>query len=309
MNILNRLNSVVDYVERNITEEIDLNHLAGIACCSTYNFQRMFAFITEVSIVEYIRRRRLTLATFELQHSNVKIIDLASKYGYDSPISFTRAFKALHGITPSEARELNTPLKAFSRMTFQITIKGVSVLNYRIVKTEALRVFGLEGIISTIGDKKYFPNPDSLWNENFQNGKFDRLYSDIGEVKSHFYNKMFIRNDMDRIHAMLNYNEIDATTHGYMQFGFITSESKTDNYKVVEIPASTWVIFTSDPIDDCCDSEKTWTELYKRFYNEWLPTSEFEKANSPDLEMFGGTPGQRYAELWMPIIKKKGDQL
>ena len=96
MNILDRLNAVVDYIERNITEDIDLNHLASIACCSTYNFQRMFVFITEVSIVEYIRRRRLTLAALELQHSDIKIIDLSLKFGYESPVSFTRAFQAVH---------------------------------------------------------------------------------------------------------------------------------------------------------------------------------------------------------------------
>lgn len=102
----------------NITNEIDLTKIAQLACCSTYNFQRMFSFIADISIVEYIRRRRLTLAALELQQGKIKVVDLALKYGYESPVSFTRAFQALHGITPTEARNSNVSLKAFSRFSF-----------------------------------------------------------------------------------------------------------------------------------------------------------------------------------------------
>ena len=306
MNVLDRLNAVVDYIERNITEEIDLNHLANIACCSAYNFQRMFAFITEISIVEYIRRRRLTLAAFELQHSNVKIIDLAIMFGYDSPVSFTRAFQALHGITPSEARKSNTALKAFPRMTFQIMIKGVSEMNYRIVKTPPFQVFGLEGLVSTIGDEKYFAHPGAIWNE-FNNGqadaKYDQLFTDAGEVKPSFFDAMFTRKDICRIHGLVNYKQIDATTYGYMLWSFVTPESKTDGYQIIDIPASTWAVFPSDPDDDR-DVGTIWGELYKRFYGEWLPSSEYEKANSPEFEIYGGTPPKICYELWMPIIRK-----
>ena len=306
MNVLDRLNTVIEYIERNITEDIDLNHLAGIACCSAYNFQRMFAFITEISVVEYIRRRRLTLAALELQHSNIKIIDLALKYGYDSPVSFTRAFQAVHGITPSEAKKSNTALKAFPRMTFQIIIKGVNEMNYRIVKTPPFQVFGLEGIISTINDEKYFPHAGAIWNE-FNNGqkdsKYDRLFLDAGEIKPSIYGDMFTRDDICRIHGLMNYKQIDATTYGYMLWSFATPESKTNGYQTVDIPASTWAVFPSDP-DDGRDIGTIWSELYKRFYGEWLPSSEYEKANSPEFEIYGGIPPKLCYELWMPIIKK-----
>ena len=306
MNILDRLNAVVDYVERNITEDIDLNHLASIACCSTYNFQRMFVFITEVSIVEYIRRRRLTLAALELQHSDIKIIDLGLKYGYDSPVSFARAFQAIHGITPSEARNSNVSLKAFPRMTFQIIIQGVSEMNYRIVKTPPFQVFGLEGIVSTNEDGNHFPHAGAIWNE-FNNGqadsKYDRLFSDAGEIRPSFFDTMFTRSDICRIHGLLNYKQIDATTYGYMLWSFVTPESKTDGYQIIDIPASTWVVFPSDPNDNRGVGE-IWSDLYKRFYREWLPSSEYEKVNSPEFEIYGGTPPKICYELWMPIIRK-----
>ena len=305
MTILDRLNAVIDYIEGNITEDIDLNHLANIACCSTYNFQRMFAFITEISIVEYIRRRRLTLSALELQHSDIKIMDLALKFGYESPVSFARAFQAVHGITPSEAKKPNTVLKAFPRMTFQIIIKGVREMNYRIVKTPPFQVFGLEGIISTINDESYFPHVGAIWNE-FNNGqadsKYERLFLDAGEARPSFFDTMFTRSDICRIHGLMNYKQIDATTYGYMLWSFVTPESKTDGYQIIDIPASTWAVFPSDPDDDR-DVGTVWSELYKRFYSEWLPSSEYEKANSPEFEMYCGVPSKVSYELWMPIVK------
>ena len=119
-----RLNSAINYIEENIYDEIDLEEVAKIACCGTYHFQRMFSFIVDMPLSEYIRRRRMTLAAFELQNSDIKIIDLAIKYDYDSPVSFSRAFQNMHGITPSEVRDKSMVLKAYPRSSFYISITG-----------------------------------------------------------------------------------------------------------------------------------------------------------------------------------------
>lgn len=306
MNMLDRMNIAINYVEEHITEEVDFKKLAQLACCSTYNFQRMFSFVTDITIVEYIRRRRLSLAALELQNNNIRVIDVALKYGYESPVSFARAFKNIHGITPKEAKNSNISLKAFPRMTFQIIIKGVSEMNYRIVKTESFKVFGLEGIVSTVGDDKYFSHVGAIWEQNFKNGKYDILYKDAGENKLPIYDTMFT-NEMCRIHGLMNYKKIDDTTYGYMLCSFVTPESKTNDYNVVEIPATTWVVFSSDFKDlglENWDVGSTMNILYKRFYSEWLPMSDFEKADAPEFEMYGGTPEEGYIELWMPIVKK-----
>jgi len=179
-------------------------------------------------------------------------------------------------------------------------------MNCRIVKTPSFQIFGLEGIVSNIGDEKYFPHEGAVWAE-FNNGqadsKYDRLFADAGEVRPFIYDNMFIRNDMCRIHGMLNYKQIDANTHGYMLWSFVTPESKTDGYQIVEIPASTWAVFPSNPDDERGVGE-IWSELYRRFYREWLPASEYEKANSPEFDIYGGTPPKICYELWMPITKK-----
>jgi len=301
MNLLERMNLAVDYVEQNITDELDLSKIAQLAGCSTYNFQRMFSFIADISIIEYVRRRRLTLAALELQSNNVKVIDVAMKYGYESPVSFARAFQAIHGITPRDAKKPNVSLKAFPKMTFQIIIKGVSEMNYRIVKTEPFQVFGLEGIISTKGDKDCFSHAGAIWQKYQNNGMYEQLFIDAGESKPPYYDSMFVE-EMCRIHGLLNYKKINDTTYGYMLCSFVTPDSNTKGYEVFEVPETTWAVFPVDVND--WDVGEAIAKVNKTFYSEWLPTSEYEKADAPELEIYGGTPEKGYLEFWMPIVKK-----
>ena len=124
MDLMTRMSLALAYVEDNLTGEINPEKLAQIAGCSVYNYYRMFSFITDISLTEYIRRRKLTLAAIELRSSDIKVIDLALKYGYDSPVSFSRAFQALHKVTPTEARADGVTLKAYPRISFQIAVKA-----------------------------------------------------------------------------------------------------------------------------------------------------------------------------------------
>ncbi len=173
MDLLTRMSLAIAYVEDNLTSDIDQEVLARIACCSIHNFYRMFSFITDISLTEYIRRRRLTLAAIELQSSDIKVIDLAVKYGYDSPVSLSRSFQTLHGLTPKEARADGVTLKAYPRISFQITIKGEKEMDYRIESKEAFQVFGYECIFRTDGsdlnadilhdNAMHQNNPHELW--------------------------------------------------------------------------------------------------------------------------------------------------
>lgn len=117
MDSLRSMNNALEYIEEHLTEEIDYSEVSKIAYCSEYHFKRMFSFLAGISLSEYIRRRRLTLAALDLKDRDLRIIDVAVKYGYNSADSFSRAFHSLHGILPSEARSENTQLKAYPRMT------------------------------------------------------------------------------------------------------------------------------------------------------------------------------------------------
>ncbi len=126
-----------------VAEDMDLREAARIACCSEYHFSRMFSFLAGITLSEYIRRRRLTLAAFELQNDNVRILDVAVKYGYGSADAFSRAFQGLHGFPPSSVKSQTGSIKAYPRMTFQLTVQGGSCMNYRIEKKRSFRIVGI----------------------------------------------------------------------------------------------------------------------------------------------------------------------
>lgn len=297
MDWLKRMNRALDYVENNLINEIDMNVVAQMACCSSYNFQKMFSFITEISLVEYIRRRRLTLAAFEIQNSDVKIIDVSLKYGYESPVSFSRAFQALHGIAPSLARNDGVILKAYLRISFQISIKGENEMEYRIETKEAFDIFGIETIGSSIGDDSY-QNPAELWQKCHKNGLYEKLFKDSGNLPP------FISQDLCKIHGAANYRKTEENTFPYMLCCFVGNNSNTEGYNITHIPAQTYAIFPSKKFRWDKDFSTVLNTLQKRFYSEWLPTSNYEKVDGAEFEIYGGNEEYGYIELWYPVVKK-----
>ena len=147
---LDRLEQALTYIEQNLEQEISLEELGRIACCSPFHFQRMFSYLAEMPLALYIRRRRMTRAAFDLQKGG-KVLEIALKYGYDSPTSFARAFQSVHGIPPSHAKAQGSQLKAYPRIHFQIQIKGDTEMNYRIEQKEAFRVVGKKITLSADG--------------------------------------------------------------------------------------------------------------------------------------------------------------
>jgi len=297
MEWLIKMNSAIDYIEENLTEEIDYSTVAMKAGCSSYNFQRMFSFITDISLAEYIRRRRLTQAALELQNTKQKVIDVAIKYGYDTTTSFSRAFKALHGLTPMEAKQEGVNLKAYPRISFQISIKGDQGMNYRIETKEAFDVFGIETICSLTGEEGYL-SASQLWGQSHRNGEYERLLSNSGKLPD------YIAQDLCKIHGVENYRKTEENTYPYMLCAFCSKDSKTEGYQVAHIPAQTYAIFPSEPFSWDEDFNKILARLQKRFYTEWLPTAEYERAEGADFEIYGGTSESGYIELWYPVVKK-----
>ena len=304
MDWLSRMNEAVNYIEDNLDGDIDHDKLASITCCSAHNFYRMFSFITDISLSEYIRRRRLTLAALELQNSNIKVIDLAIKYGYDSPVSFTRAFQVLHGATPTDARADGVMLKAYPKITFQLSIKGEKEMDYRIETREAFQVFGIEEIFGAEAvmmdghiDDPDIRKPADLWGDCHANGAYERLNEASGALPT------FVNQELCNVHAVCDYRDTEKDTFPYMLCAFRTQNSKTDGYTIVDIPAHTWAIFPTEKFvwDDCAN---VLGSLYKRIFSEWLPTSNYEQIGSLDMELYGGDDEMGYVEIWLAVKKK-----
>ncbi len=284
MDWLERMNKAMDYIEANLADDISYDKIAQLACCSKYHFQRMFPFITGVSLSEYIRRRRLTLAAFELQTTHTKVIDVAAKYGYESPEAFTRAFKELHGIAPNSARDIGVALKAYPRMTFQISIKGDTEMNYRIEQREAFEVFGVYTEISTNQRTAFKQVP-----EFFKKCDEEDVPDEINELLGRFH-------DNHTISALYDHTE---NSFKYMLCNFLPKDMEIPSkFTKLTVPAATWAVFDSP---DC-----KLQDLWKRIGAEWFPTAEYEQIEGPQFEMYYGLARHKnvFGEIWIPVKQK-----
>jgi len=287
MDWLEPMNAAIDYIESHLTDEISYDRAAQIACCSTYHFQRMFSYITKIPLSEYIRRRRLTLAAMELQNGDCKVIDIAIKYGYDSPEAFCRAFKKQHGATPISARDKGVTLKAYQKMTFSIYIKGDVEMNYRIEKCGAFELCGLSAVM------KNGLTPPKFITQIHKSGKLTKLYEDLG---------------IDTKSLIFALHDFKDDTFSYMIGHYMPKDGAPEGYDVLSVPASSWVVFTSpeklgaDPAEQC---KQAWSQVCG-----WFSISEYEHAPGPELEkgfdigdLDNGNCNFIY-EVWIPIIKK-----
>lgn len=284
MDWLENMNATMEYIETHLADEISYDRAAQIACCSTYHFQRMFSYITGVPLSEYIRRRRLTLAAFELQTGNCKVIDAALKYGYESPEAFSRAFKKLHGVMPVSARDIGVSLKAYPRMTFHITIKGDVEMNYRITHREAFQVFGVYTVVSTDTEKAFEQVP-----QFFRKCDEELVPDEINALLGRFH-------DNHTISALYDHSE---NTFKYMLCNFLPNcISVPDKFTVLNVPASIWAVFDA-PSGDM-------QPMWRRIWAEWFPASEYEAIAGISFEMYYGlaSHGNVFGEIWIPVKKK-----
>lgn len=289
MSSLERMNQALAYIEENLTEEIDFRQVERLALCSEYHFRRMFSFLAGITLSEYIRRRRLTLAAFDLIHSHARVIDTAIKYGYNSPDSFARAFAALHGVSPSEARAAGPSLKAFPRMTFQITVKGADEMKYRIVEKEGFRIVGLMRRVPLIyeGVNPYIAE---MWRELTEEM--------IATLKA-------LSNVEPRglISASTNFSEGRREGGELDQYiGAATTRDHPDNLARLEAPAATWAVFES-----AGPFPQTLQNIWGRIYSEWFPSSDYELAPGPEIlwnESKDVESPTFRSEIWIPVVKR-----
>lgn len=282
MEWIERLNKTISYIEEHLTEEISYDELAHRALCSTYHFQRMFAYMAGIPLSEYIRRRRMSLAAFDLQSGKEKIIDIGMKYGYTSPTAFNRAFQSVHGIAPSMARKEGTPLKSYPPISFKITIKGVEELNYRIEVKDAFRIVG----VSCPLDKELennFKTVPQMWQNAALNGTFERITPLMNHPPMGVLG-VSVCNDLEQWRYFI---AVSST---------IDADSTLEEYIV---PASTWAIFSAAGTGISIQA------LEQRIITEWLPTSGYEFDNAPDIEVYlNADPNHMQYEVWVPIKKE-----
>lgn len=286
MEWLDCMNASLDYIEENLNRKMDYEKIAAKALCSSYNFQRMFSFIANVTLATYIRRRCMTAAALELSKSKASVLDISLKYGYDSPVSFARAFTLIHGITPQEARIPGANLKLYPRISFQISVKGAEAMKYRIEKMEAFRMAGISREITTINGENFKQIP-KMWDDICAEGTCKTLCSMNGNEKEAMYGICYdFHFEQEKFRYMIA----------------VESQGSTKDYEVLEVPALTWVKFECAGVSGIQDT-------FKRMNTEWFMSSGYEHEEGPEIEYYPtgdlSSPDYR-CEVWVPIrpVKK-----
>ena len=287
-----RMNSAIAYIEGNLDGDIDFTEAAKKACCSLFHFQRMCMVIIGVTPVEYTRRRRLTLAARDLTSTDAKVIDIALKYGYDSPDSFTRAFRNVHGITPRAARAPGVKLTAFPRISFNIELKGGNDMDYRIIEKPAFDILGRSRQFRTVNGENFIKIPQ-FWHEFMATAEYKTL-CDLTSGKP----GVVTGGQMLGICFAGEGNNWDPFSYG---IGIEKPAKKSPvKFEVIPVPAAAWAVFdcTLDNLQD----------ITRRIFSEWFPSTGYEHANAPEIEVY--LPGDfsntaMKCQIWIPVVKKK----
>ncbi|MCR5623561.1 MAG: AraC family transcriptional regulator [Treponema sp.] len=302
MEWISALQRAIDYMEAHLMEEINYEDVAKRVYSSSYEFHRAFSFLTGMTANAYIRNRRLSLAAREILESDAKITDIAFKYGYETPESFTKAFTRFHGVAPKLAREESSRLVLFNPLVIKLTVEGGKPMDYRIVQTEA---------------KQFLALARSFRNEIINDDDNHEIPDFWGEVQA---NKMLGPVWMLRADGMRDlYGLCTPTTAGAETFdygigipvdkdtaAFDPAELEKAGFKLWNVNPGTYVVFECKGTDADCIRD-TW----EQFYKEFLPQMGYEAAEETDYELYfdgeGETAKSRpglFCELWIPIKKK-----
>lgn len=276
MDWIKTLNQAIEYIEDNLLHQLTCGDIAGHVYISNFHFQRTFNLLTGLSVGEYIRNRRLSLAGQELLKGDEKVLNVALKYGYETPESFSKAFRRFHGITPNHAKKQGSNLKSFSRLVIKINMEGGSIMDYKIVKKESFKVVAKTKLFSDENSKKGIPE---FWTEYYEKGLHNKVCGMMG------------------ICAQANGDS------GEWKYGIGCEDHNVKeipkDFEVLEIPAHTWAIFSCiGPMPNAIQ------EMWRKIYSEWLPQSDYELVNDYDIEFYtsGNNQDKNYqSEIWIPV--------
>ncbi|GAA1386776.1 AraC family transcriptional regulator [Kitasatospora putterlickiae] len=287
--MLDRLNQAMEYAEEHLDGTVDPAELARIATTSEYHFRRLFSALAGMPLSEYLRRRRLTLAGAEVLAGERTLLDVAVRYGYGSGEAFARAFRAMHGVGPGEARRSGTVLVSQPRMSFRLVVEGSSSMEYRIVERPAFRVVGRRARVPLVHEGV---NPAMAeFIRGLGRETIDRIAAlseqepaGIVSVTEFFSDNREEGVPLDYYHAVVTGTDAEVP----------------EDLDVREIPAGTWAVFANTG-----PYPRALQELWRDIFTQWFPSNPYEFRLGPEMLRVNVRPDgeEADAELWIPVVR------
>ena len=278
MDWIRTINNAIEYMEGHLTDEITLADIAKHVNLSAFHFQRAFSLLAEMSPAEYLRKRRLSQAGAELTGGDVKVIDVALKYGYDSPESFTKAFTRFHGVSPMQVKKGGS-IQFMNRFAVRMTIEGGCIMEYKIEKWEAMNLLMHAKNFHAETSEAEIPK---FWDEYYAHEEYRKIPGYLGLCAQQ-------KTDGDEFRYGIGCKASDV-------------EGIPEGFEIIHIPEYTWAVFTcAGPVPKAIQA------MWEKIYREWLPVSDYELIPDYDIENYlPGDPSSRnyVSEICIPVRKK-----
>ena len=290
MDWITGIQRALDYTEAHLKDTVDYEAAAREAASSAFHFQRMFTMLCGFTLGDYIRMRRLALAAEDLMRTDDKVIDIAYRYGYDTPESFSRAFTRFHGVTPTQARH-GRSVKSFSRLSVKLILSGGTTMDYRIEKKDAFKLICKKKQVTKPQGDTATADISAFWNEVGADGTMDKICK---------YGKF------DSLHGVLGICFSDELADSGFPYGIgaeYNGAPLTDTgLDIMEIPAYTYGVFT-------CRGKMpdAFKDTYKRICTEFFPQSNYDYGHGVELEVYPSADVQdpNYTcEIWVAVKEK-----
>ncbi|MFD6281324.1 GyrI-like domain-containing protein [Streptomyces sp. NPDC060209] len=283
--MLDRLNQAMEHIESHLDQPLDVGGLARIAVTSEYHFRRMFSALAGLPLSEYIRRRRLTVAGAEVLAGERTLLDIATRYGYGSGEAFARAFRAVHGVGPGEARRTGAALHSQPQMSFRLIIEGSSSMRYRIVDKADFRVVGKKARVPLVHE-----------------GMNPAIAGFIRGIAPETMRRIAALADQDPagivgVSDQLDPSRAEGTELDYYH-GVVTSAEVPEDMDALDVPAGMWAVF-----EDSGPFPQALQHLWRDVFTQWFPSNPYGSRPGPEILSVRLSPdgAQADAELWIPV--------
>ncbi|GIH92296.1 GyrI-like domain-containing protein [Planobispora siamensis] len=283
--MLERLNRAMEYIEQHLDGQIETAELARIAVTSEYHFRRLFSALAGMPLSEYIRRRRLTVAGAEVLAGEETLLDIALRHGYGSGEAFARAFRAVHGVGPGEARRRGAALYAQPRMSFRLIVEGSSGMRYRIVEKEEFRLVGRKARVPLVHEGM---NPAIVAFIRSIDQETLRLLESLSDQEPRG-----IVNVSDNLAG----SRAEGTELDYYH-AVVTGAEVPEGMDSRAVPAGTWAVFeSSGPFPQAVQY------LWRDVFTQWFPSNPYRSRPGPEISRTRLSPDGKEAEseIWIPV--------